>query len=352
MKILILTAKFGYGHTSAAYSIKEKILLENSDYNVEVIDFIEYLFPKTSKIIYGIFNFLVNKCCTLYNFLNKIASKNSKAPLKSFIVRKIEKLLNDNNVDMCISVFPICSQYISAYKTLKKSKIILNTCITDIDVCKEWISNETNLYFVASEKTKDNLINMGISKEKIIVSGIPVKRKFNCKKDLKTKKNILIMGGGLGLIPTIDDFLNALDSNKSFTINVIVGNNQKLYDKISKKYKNINVIGFTDEVYKYMKEASLIVTKAGGVTMFEAIEEETPLFIIKPFLKQEIGNALFIENNNIGKVVWDKNNSLTSDILRLIENKEQRLEMINNMQKIKMDLENTSYASLKKERVL
>lgn len=352
MGILILTAKFGYGHTSAAYSIKEKILLENSNYNVEIIDFIEYLFPNTSKIIYGIFNFLVNKCCTLYNFLNKIASKNSKAPLKSFIVRKIDKLLNDNSIDMCISVFPICSQYISAYKTLKKSNTILNTCITDIDVSKEWISNETNLYFVASEKTKANLINMGVEQEKIVVSGIPVKRKFNCKKDLKIKKNILIMGGGLGLIPSIDEFLTDLDNNDSFTINVLMGNNKKMYDKISNKYKNVNVIGFTNEVYKYMKEADLIVTKAGGVTMFEAIASRTPLFIIKPFLKQEIGNALFIENNNIGKVVWNKSRSLSSDILKLIENKEKRLEMINNMQKIKMNLETTSFVSLKKEGVL
>ncbi len=348
MNILILTGKFGFGHTSAANSIKEKLLLEHPEYNVQVIDFIEYLFPIISKVIYGTFNFLVNKCCALYNFLNKIGSKNSNAPLKSFIVRKIDRLLIDNEIDMCISVFPVCSQYISAYKRSRKSKVILNTCVTDVDVHEEWISDETNLYFVASEKTKANLVDKGVDSDKIVISGIPVKNSFNCEKDIKIKKNILIMGGGLGLIPSIDEFLCDLDSNDNFTVNVIVGNNQKMYDKISNKYKNVNVVGFTNEVYKYMKEADLIVTKAGGVTMFEAIVSETPLFIIKPFLKQELGNALYIEDNNIGEVVWDKSKSISNDIIRLIEDKEQREKMISNMRNIKMSFENTSYASFTK----
>ncbi len=348
MNILILTGKFGFGHTSAANSIKEKILLENPNYNVQVIDFIEYLFPVISKVIYGTFNFLVNKCCALYNFLNKIGSKNSNAPLKSFIVKKIDKLLIDNEIDMCISVFPVCSQYISAYKKMRKSNVILNTCVTDVDVHEEWISDETNLYFVACNKTKSNLINKGVDENKIVVSGIPVRNNFNCEKEKSEKHNILIMGGGLGLIPSIDDFLSDLDDNNNFTINVIVGNNQKMYDKLSNKFKNINVIGFTNEVYKYMKEADLIVTKAGGVTMFEAIVSETPLFVIKPFLKQELGNALYIEDEGIGEVVWDKSTSISDDITLLVSNDAKRLKMINNMKQIKSNFENISFTSFSK----
>lgn len=348
MNVLILTGKFGFGHTSAANSIKEKILLENPDYNVQIIDFIEYLFPLISKVIYGTFNFLVNKCCMLYNFLNKIGSKNSNAPLKSFFVEKIDRLLLENKIDMVISVFPVCSQYISAYKKMRNSNVILNTCVTDVDVHEEWISDETNLYFVACEKTKNNLIDKGVTENKIIISGIPVKQNFKFEKEVKNKHNILIMGGGLGLIPSIDEFLSDLDETENFTINVIVGNNQKMYDKLSNKYKNINVIGFTNEVYKYMREADLIVTKAGGVTMFEAIVSETPIFVIKPFLKQELGNALYIEDNKIGEVVWEKNSSISASIINLINDNNKRLEMISNMKKIKESFEDISFTTFSK----
>ena len=50
MNVLILAGKFGFGHMSAAYSIKDKIIKEGNC-DVEVIDLIEYLFPKLNKIV-------------------------------------------------------------------------------------------------------------------------------------------------------------------------------------------------------------------------------------------------------------------------------------------------------------
>ncbi len=346
MNILILTGNFGYGHNSAAKSIKEKILLENPDYNIKIIDFIEYMFPTLNKYIYSTFNFLVGKCHTLYNCLNKISSRNTSAPLKKVIVKKIDDLIYENNTDLIISVFPTCSQYISAYKRMVNNDIVLNTCITDVDAHEEWISNETNLYFVACEKTKENLIEKGVNKDKIIISGIPVRKEFiNSKKETK-QKNILIMGGGLGLIPDVDELLESLEHNSSFKVNVIVGNNEKLKQKISSIYHNINIIGFTNEVFKYMKEADLIVTKAGGITMFEAINTETPMLVIKPFLTQEVGNALYIEDNNLGEVIWKKNKFLAEDIIKLINNEEKLSQMRRNMKKLKNSFDNTPYTTI------
>lgn len=350
MNILILTGKFGFGHNSAAKSIKEKILLENPTYNVEIIDFIEYMFPKLNKYIYGTFNFLVDKCHTLYNCLNKIGSKNTKAPLKKVIIKKIDNLLSKNKTDLIISVFPTCSQYISAYKRIVNNNIILNTCITDVDVNEEWISDETNLYFVASEKTKKDLMSKGVKENKIIISGIPVKSCFTASAPQNPKKNILIMGGGLGLIPSADKLLNELENNPIINTNIIVGNNEKLYNKLSSIYKNINIIGFTNEVDKYMKEADLIVTKAGGITMSEAINTETPLFIIKPFLSQEIGNAQYIEDNKIGHVLWNKKENIIEDIFILLNNESELTKIRHNMQTIKNNFEYKPYTTiLKKE---
>lgn len=350
MNLLILTGKFGFGHNSAANSIKEKILLENPTYNVKIIDFIEYMFPTLNKYIYRTFNFLVDKCHALYNGLNKIGSKNTSAPLKKVIVKKIDELIYENEANLIISVFPVCSKYISAYKKMFDKDIILNTCITDVDAHEEWISEETNLYFVACEKTQKNLIEMGVPKEKIVISGIPVKSDFTVSSKNTKQKNILIMGGGLGLIPDVEELLKSLENTPSVKVNVIVGNNKKLYDKLSSNYENINIIGFTNQVYKYMKEADLIVTKAGGITMFEAINTETPMFVIKPFLTQEVGNALYIEDNNLGEVLWKKNKYLSTDILNLINNNEKLVQMKTNMKNIKKTFAKTSYViNLKRE---
>lgn len=340
MNVLILSGKFGFGHMSTAYSIESKIISENIDNNVCVMDLLEYLFPTLNKVIYSMFNFLVGRCSHLYNFLNRHASKCASAPLKSVMVKRIDKLLKDKNVDLVISTLPICSQYISAYKRMTGNNITLYTVITDISVHKEWLSSGTSKYFVPSVETKEYLISLGISSDNIYVSGIPVRNQF-CNQYCE-KKEILIMGGGLGLIPGIEDFLSELDENNNITVNVILGNNRKLYNKLVNRYNNINIIGFTDRVYDYMNRASLIVTKAGGITMSEAIRSETPILCLKPFLEQEVGNAKYIECKSIGRVLLNNKYLIYNCIVEMLESEE--LEMMKkNMKKIKSSFDNISF---------
>lgn len=337
MNILILTGKFGYGHNSESLAIKEKLEKENPEYNIKIVDFLDYMFPYLSKIIYKGFNILVNKFSRIYNLLNLIASKNTNVPLKKVIIKKIDDILFDNNTDLVISVLPICSQYISAYKKMTNSNIPLNTFITDVYVHNEWIAENTNKYFVPTKETKKELIEKNISEDKIIISGIPVKQKFNQEeKIINNKPKILIMGGGLGLIPRIDTFLSNLD-NKDIDITVITGNNKKLYNKLNNKYKNIKVLGFTNEVEKYMNNADLIITKAGGITLFESINSLTPMFIIKPFLMQEVGNANYIENNKIGEVIWSNKDNIYNRIINLVNDKNKLNIMQKNMKKLKQE---------------
>ena len=71
-----------------------------------------------------------------------------------------------------------------------------------------------------------------------------------------------------------------------------------------------------------------------GITTFEAIAAKTPLYIIKPFLEQEFGNAKYIEDHNIGRVLWDTAADEAADILKLIENKGLLDTMRKNMKAI------------------
>lgn len=347
MNVLILTGKFGFGHNSAALAIKEKLERENKDYNIKIVDFLDYMFPCISKIIYKGFNFLVNRCSGIYNFLNLIASKNSDVPLKKVVVKKIDDLLFDNETDLIISVLPLCSQYINAYKKMTKSNITLNTFITDVYVHNEWIAERTDKYFVPTIETKIELIEKNVNPDKIIISGIPVKDEFNIdKKEINDKKKILIMGGGLGLIPRIDSLLLELDNNPNISVTVITGNNKKLFNRLTNKYVNIKVLGFTSKVSEYMNEADLIITKAGGITLFESINSITPMFVIKPFLMQEIGNANYIVDKEIGEVIWQNKDKVYNKIINLI-NDDNRLE---NMQQNMRNLKSTfSKVNISKE---
>lgn len=266
MNVLILTAKYGMGHFTAAMSLKQD--LENGRNHVEVIDFLDIVFPKMKTVIYETFNFLVSRCSSIYNFFYRFTANTKWMPLKSIIRKRIEKVLEERNVDLMISTFPVCSKYISAYKKEKNANLKLYTYITDIEVNKEWLTDETDVYFVASVETKSQLVDYGVSENKIKVVGIPVKREFKDKINGKNKNEIVIMGGGLGLIPQVEKSLTDLVKNQEFHITLLAGKNQKLFEKYQNRYPNITVVGYTENVHQYMNKAELIITKAGRNNAF------------------------------------------------------------------------------------
>ena len=94
-----------------------------------------------------------------------------------------------------------------------------------------------------------------------------------------------------------------------------------------------------------MERSDLLITKPGGISTFEAIYTTTPLYIIKPFLSQEIGNAEFIERMLIGKIDWEDNSNISEDIISLISNERLLEEMKYNMQLLKNEV---SESKLKK----
>lgn len=341
MNILILTGKFGMGHYSAAEAIKQEIEENYKDINVniKIIDIIDYLFPAISSYVYKSFDTLVSKWANLYNFIN---TNNEERNIKTFnylFIKKLDKLFDKYNPEVVISTLPISSQYISKYKSIKKSNVPLLTFITDISSHSEWIHKNTNYYFVGYEKIKGSLVNKGISEEKIIITGIPVRKQFreidmDLNKNNK-KKEVLIMGGGLGLISVNDELFEVLNNVKDIKTTIITGNNKSMYEYLRDKYKNIKVIGYTEEISKYMKNSDLIISKSGGITLFEAIYSEVPMYVINPFLVQEIKNSKFIEKEKIGKVIRDKDFDIVSDILNLINDDDEITKMKNNMKNIK-----------------
>lgn len=345
MNILILTGKFGMGHVKCAEAITEEIYAAQKDVTVSSVDVMDYLFPHFSKAIYKGFSILVTRLPGMYNHLNRAAGRHAGIPMKKAIAAKLDKLMEQTKPDLIISNLPVCSKYISAYKELRVCTPPLFTYITDITVHDEWIADKTDLYFVGDESTRNALISKGVNAEKIVISGIPVSNVFNKAQDCENKSDkvrLLIMGGGLGLIPGSSRLLRSLNEEKKLRVTLIAGKNHRLEKRARLKYKNINVIGYTDKVADFMSEADLVLTKPGGITTFEAIASQTPMYIVDPFLEQEMGNAHFIESRNIGRVVKSKEIDIAADLKKVVGNKGLIETMKSNMSRISLHFESAN----------
>lgn len=351
MNILILTGKFGMGHYSASDSLRQQIQSSYPNATIITKDIFEYSVPVCSNAIYNGFTLLVNKGRGVYNYFYKITENgrtNTRPIFLSYFLYKLHELIHVTQPDIIISTLPFCSQVVSRYKNKHCSAIPLITCITDISSHSEWINEYTNSYLVGSYSLKEELILKGVPEKKIFVNGIPVKAEFktNIPSKNSNEKKLLIMGGGLGLLPKDAYFYEALNRMPNLKTTVITGNNHQIFAMLHQKYENINVIGYTNEVYKYMLEADVVVSKPGGITLFESIFSETPLLVFTPLLQQEKNNTSFILNKHIGKEIGSTADEWLYQIEETIYDSYTLNELRTNVKRLKNELDETIFEKI------
>lgn len=360
MKILILTGKFGMGHYSASQSLRLQLLGAFPGSQVEVVDLPAYAIPDASEAIYKAFSLLVTRGSGLYNIYYK-ATENATLKARPFLADlfqdKLGQLLWEERPDAVIATHPFCARLVADYKEEVASDLPLVTCITDLSSHSEWLNDATDCYLVGSPDIRDRLVAKGVEPERILVTGIPVKPEFKrpAKRGCRGlgERHLLIMGGGLGLLPKKDRFYEELNALPGVRTTIITGGNQKLYDRLHGRYENIEVVGFTDRVYDYMAQADLMLSKPGGITMFESIFSELPLLAWEPFLQQEINNARLLLRAGIGAVAAKEIEDCLEAIRNLIYDREKLSAMAGNMRRLKSQLaDNTLGAILETLRVM
>lgn len=341
MKIWIVYAKFGHGHYSVAEALKEE--MESLGHEVIIDDIIEVVYPSIYRAVYYSFNNVICRNVKLYNCINDIGRNKKNKIVHS---KKINNRINEVNPDMIITTWSACARIIGSVN------VPTYTCITDVGVHDGWINDNVSGYFVASKEVKDSLINKGINEEDICIYGIPVKRNFKeTKRNNIHGKNVLIMGGGLGLISWIDDVLIELSKYSNIKVTVITGRNPKLYKKLDNEYPNVNVVGFTNKVHKFMANSDLIISKPGGVSLFESIYSETPYIAVAPKFKHEISNAEFILNRNMGQVYFE-GQSFGRSIANLLNDNDTLEQFHKNICNIKEEIETGRYNNFILEGVI
>lgn len=341
MNILILTGKFGMGHYSASNSLRQQLLEEDESHSVEVVDFVEYALPSTaSEAFYRFFSLLVTHGSSIFNTYYKMtenAESDARPPFEWRFLDKLEDLLEEKRPDAVIATHPLCAQLVSRYKWETGSALPLITCITDLTAHSEWITHYTDLYLVGTPDIIDRLEAKGVEREKIVATGIPVKAIFKRtpQQRLGETRHLLIMGGGLGLLPKKEEFYEVLNALQGVETTIIAGSNEKLRERLAGKYEHINVVGYTDKVHEYMANADLLLSKPGGITLFETIHSELPILAWEPFLQQEINNGRFMSRVGIGAVAAKEIEDCLDAIDALIHNDGALRWMSGNMRKLK-----------------
>lgn len=348
-KILIFYASYGGGHLSAAKSIKD--CLENSytDIQVEMEDCIKYINKFLDKLTTGAYKKMAKDAPKLWG---RVYSKSQKGIISGIskgtnklMSRKLYKLIKKINPEIIISTHPFSTQMVSYLKKKELLECKLATVLTDFSMHTQWlVGNEYGDYFfVSNDKMKEQLIQYGVKKEKIYVTGIPLSKRFKEKYDKekiyemfnldKNKKTILFFGGGefgLGKEQTVLILKSVIKYAIDYQIVVISGKNEKLKNHFEELVKQENaedrvtVLGYTNNVPELMSIAYIVVTKPGGLTTSETLASGLPMIIINPIPGQEEENAQFLEEKGAG--IWIKRKDNIDEVMSNIFNSKGKIE--------------------------
>ena len=345
MKLMILTGKFGMGHWAASLSLKQQ--LEHSlGAQVEVVDFLSAALPELSPALYKSFQLLVTYGGGLYNLVHSLTESAKTAmpsPLADALTQRFYDLALERQPDAVIATHPLCAQLVSRFKRDYGIPLPLVTCITDVTCHSEWLHPGTDCYLVAEESVRQGFIAKGADPDAIVVSGIPVSGRFQpARRNPAQKRELLIMGGGLGLMPRRDSFYQALNALPGVHTTILTGRNDKLFQRLDGKYENIEAVPFTTQVEKYMARANLMLSKPGGITCFEAIAARLPILAWQPFLKQEQENANFLVRRGMARIAAKEESACLAAIREAIYDDQALAAMERAMDDMAADLSRTA----------
>ena len=335
-KILIVYATAGIGHKKAAIAVKKALDETNpKDIEVTLIDSLDYTndFFKWSYL--QAYLTMVNKLPTFWGisyhltdnfYINLIVSKIRR--MNNWMnSKKLIEYLKKTEPDVIISTHFFASEVIADLKEDGVIKSRLITVVTDYRLHSWWIGEGTDVYVVASEEAKLDLLKWKVDPARIKVMGIPVEPVFSKKLDRQSIFDkaglkdgvftVLVIGGGFGVGP-IEAIVKSIGGMAGIQIVVVCGHNEELVKKIealkSEFPAAIKVLGFIDNVYEYMEIANILISKSGGITVSESLAKDLPMIVIAPIIGQETRNADFMVKNKAAFRIND-----TSELKATIE---------------------------------
>ena len=325
-RILVFSATFGDGHVRAADALIESIYEVHPNAQIAHIDAMAMLNKQFNIVLKDFYLGMIKRTPKLwgdfyYGTAGLAPDSRFQRLLNNLGQSKYVKCINTFQPDLIICTYPTIAGVMGKLRSKKALSVPVVTVITDYTVHSQWIHAGVDLYIVGCEDVYNGLVSRGIDPERIKVTGIPVSPKFENtldRLDLMTDlglnpslPTLLVMGGAYGVLDDIKGVCKVLaDTSVPCQTLVVCGRDEKLYaslDEVMLHAKNPMLkYGFVSNVDELMTVADLVITKAGGLTVSEALTKGVPMLIYKPIPGQEEKNAAFLEKSGAARAVSNR----------------------------------------------
>jgi processive 1,2-diacylglycerol beta-glucosyltransferase len=310
-KILILTASYGEGHNTAARGIRDGLAQVAPETKVEVHDLFIETYGWLNELIRKAYLTLINRWPRswgyVYRFLEEKNDFNDDFKKFTHLKRRLAGLLERFQPDAIVSVFPAYPYLLDQIEAGPRNWRNVVVVTDSITVNRIWYYCSPDYFLVPNDESAAVLRQGGVAPEMIKTFGFPVSPRFATLEGERPpppseeNRRVLYMINPATL-RTVDLVRRLLDLDIQLT--VTVGRNQQL-DRAVRTVaagRPIEIFGWTDQLPRILAKSHLLIGKAGGATVQEAIAAACPMIINHVVSGQEEGNAQLIVQTNSGVV--------------------------------------------------
>ena len=322
-RVLILTASYGSGHNEAARALATALTARGAE-PIVVDHFRACAHPLFERLSRAAYAAVLRRSPALWGVAYGLGDRMASDSWMTFGVSRLGAtalgvLLDQVAPDAVLTVHATPALAMAELAARGRRVPPHVTVVTDFVAHSQWMAAGIERFCVAADEVGREFVARGIPRERIEVTGVPVRPEFGVAIDGVDARRtlgftdrapvVLAMSGswgGLGRLPHVARALAA--AGRPVQGALVAGHDAPLQSKLTvlTAGTRLRVVGYVRDVPRLMAAADLLITKAGGMTLAEAMVAETPLLLYGSLPGQERRNERFASRAGIALVARDQ----------------------------------------------
>ncbi|NDG72378.1 MAG: UDP-N-acetylglucosamine--LPS N-acetylglucosamine transferase, partial [Proteobacteria bacterium] len=290
--VLILTAGFGEGHNAAARNLEQALKESHPEVAVVVNDIFDESYSWLNRLLQSGYRHVIDRHPSVwrafYNFLDSSPLVTRGVGFLWMAVNLLADRITRYDADVVVSCFPGYGAFLDQVRRGKGRPFAYVTVVTDsLTINSIWWRCTSDYFLVPNESTAKSLEQGGVAREKIRVTGFPVSTVFS---DILPERRNPPLDGLWKVLYMVNsaqdiapDIVRELLSIENIALTVTCGRHEELMKKLqqlaTETGKPIELHGWTSEIPSLLRRSHVIISKAGGATVQEALAARTPMII-------------------------------------------------------------------------
>ncbi len=316
-KVIILTAGFGEGHNAAARNLRDALELVSDEVKVEILDLFETSYGSLNTLAknayLGMVQYAPKFWGGIYSLMDNSTFVENRLGGFTRLKNALGDILHETQPDCVVSTYPVYAHVVQdLYRDHSERPFRFITVVTDsITVNSAWFRAPSDLYCVPNAATGAVLKAGGVPESQTRALGFPVSHLFteapreqlNAPTFGELRRILYVINTGKKKAgKVIERLLEIPDTQLTITVGRDAELKAKLVEQTQEYAGRVRILGWTNQMPELLLSSHLVIGKAGGASVQEAIAACCPMIINQVIPGQEEGNARLISDYGLGAV--------------------------------------------------